>query len=349
MVVEFYPALKRLCEIAAPSGAENTLRTWLIGTLRAHVDTMKIDRMGNLICTKKGQRKPKVPILLCAHMDEVGFMVSDITAQGHLKFQTVGGVESAILPAKRLRFVGDKADLAAIVCAKPIHLYRDAEELYQPTKLETLYLDIGAKDRDDAKAHVEIGDLLTFDREYLPYLETQTHIRSAALDDRLGCAMLCELLQGTPEYDITVAFTVKEESGLRGAKVLPASVDFERAIILEGTTASDLPDAKGADAVCFQGQGGVLSLFDAATLYDRNFVRGAQKALETAAIPVQFKRRLAGGNDAGALSRVAGAKKVLSFSAPCRYLHSPATTVCKQDLDDMRRALSHLIRVAATF
>lgn len=341
-MADFYTLLKTLCDIPAPSGLEQNVRSVLIELLRDHVDAMKLDRMGNLVCQKRGKKTPKKPILLCAHMDEVGLMVSEITSDGYAKFGTVGGIEPSILPAKRV-FFPESRGIRGVICAKPIHLYRDEEELYSPTKLEQLYIDIGARTKDEGEVLL-VGDLAAFDRDYLPYYDAGEVIRSAALDDRLGCAMLVELLSGKlPEYDITVIFTVKEESGLRGATVAAFGTDAHYVIVLEGTTASDLPEAKGPDAVCFQKQGGVLSLFDGATLYDRALVKGAIDRLKKHNIPVQTKLRLAGGNDAAAFQRKAGAKRVLAFSAPCRYIHSPVSTVAKSDLDAMRRALPLLI------
>ena len=341
-MTDFYALLRTLCDLYAPSSLEDAVRQYLIELLLPAADGMKTDRVGNLICYKKGKKSLDTPILLSAHMDEVGFLVTDITADGYLKFGTVGGVRPAILPSKRLYFPEEK--LYGVISAKPIHLYRDEAELLTPTKLDGLWIDIGAKDREQAESAVSIGSIATFDRAYLPYLEANGVIRSAALDDRLGCAMLAELVLGnTPEYDLTVAFTVQEECGCRGAAVLASCETYASALAVEGTTASDLPDAEGADAVCFQKKGGVLSLFDGATLYDRALVREAMAVLENAGIPVQTKRRLAGGNDASALQRKAGAGKVLSFSAPVRYLHSPTSTAAKCDLDAMRAALPHLI------
>lgn len=347
-MAEFYETLKALCDIPAPSGLEEGVRRYLIDSLSASVDSMKLDRMGNLICKKRGKQTPARPVLLCAHMDEVGLIVTEITQDGYLKYGTVGGIVPGILPAKRLYF--PERDIWGVVSAKPIHLYRDEEELYAPTKHENLYLDIGARTKEEADERVSIGDLAVFDRSYLPYYEAGMKIRSSALDDRLGCAMLLELCkQDTPEYDFTAVFTVKEEAGLRGAKVAAFGEDDAVCIVLEGTTASDLPDAAGPDAVCFQGKGGVLSLFDGATLYDRELVRGALTRLSDAGIPVQMKLRLAGGNDAAALQRNAGAKWVLALSAPCRYIHSPVSTVDRRDLDSMRRSLPLLISYCAEF
>lgn len=342
---KFYATLRTLCDVPAPSGAEGAVRELLILALRDKVDHMKLDRMGNLICKKRGRKTPKAPILLAAHMDEVGLIVTDVTSEGYLKFASVGGIEAGILPAKRLRHV--QSGLCAVVSAKPIHLYRDEDELYAPTKYENLYLDIGAKDRADAEAHVSIGDLFAFDRGYYDYLETDTHVRAIALDDRLGCAMLAELAETTPEYDLTLAFTVKEESGCRGAHTLAFSEPCGAVCVIEGTTASDLPEAKGSGAVCFQGKGGVLSLFDGATLYDRHLVARGFARLEQEHIPVQTKLRLAGGNDARAFQRAAESKQVLALSAPCRYIHSPVSTVQRQDLDAMRRAIPALVATLA--
>lgn len=344
-MADFYTLLHKLCDIGAPSSLEEAVRAYLIYTLRDTVDEMKLDRMGNLLVKKCGKQTPKTPVTLCAHMDEIGFIVTEITSDGYLKYGTLGGIDASILPAKRLFF--PEKNLYGVLCAKPIHLYRDAEELYAPTKHDALYIDIGARDKETAEKHVSIGDVCVFCRESYPFHDAGEVIRANALDDRLGCAMLCELLQTTPEYDISVLFTVKEEAGLRGAKVAAYGMDEGFTIVLEATTASDLPEATGTDAVCFQGRGGVLSLFDGATLYDRNLVRGALDVLQSKNIPVQMKMRLAGGNDAAALQRHAGAKRVLAFSAPCRYIHSPVSTVAKHDLDAMRKALPHLIAYCA--
>ena len=339
MSADLLTFLKELTEIPAPSSLEEPVRRYLIERLMPAADKLYTDRVGNLYCLRSGKTSLNAPVLLAAHMDEVGLMVNEVRDNGTLKFGTVGGIEAGILPAKRVLFP-QKENLRGVIGAKPIHLYKDREELEQPVERKSLAIDIGAKDKDDAKKFVNVGDIAAFDRDYYPWLETEYKIRSIALDDRVGCALLLDLaLRQTLPCDILFAFTVKEECGLRGASVLSHTESYCAAIAVEGTTASDLPKAEGTDAVCFQGEGGVLSVADRGTIYDTALVRAFLDLARENAVPCQIKLRVAGGNEAAAYQRYGGAKKVLAFSAPCRYIHSPVSTVDKRDLHSMKTLL----------
>jgi endoglucanase len=291
------------------------------------------DVLGNLILRRESK------LALFAHMDEVGFLVRHITAEGFLMVAPVGGVEVSAAMGSRVR-VGEKA-VPGVFGAKPVHLLR-AEEKTKLPAMDSLYVDIGASSREDAERCVRLGDSVTFERRYA--VTDGGCILSPALDDRAGCAVVLDILLNT-ELPVSAAFTVQEEVGTRGAATAAYALEPEIAIVLEATTAADLPGTAEGKRVCEVGKGAVLSFMDNGTIYDRELFELALRLAAERGIPVQVKSAVAGGNDAAAIHKSRAGVRTLAISVPCRYLHSPCGVIAERDLlavRDLCRAVLEL-------
>ena len=291
----------------------------------------KTDALGNLIVTKKGEKAPKNKVMLAAHQDEVGFIVTYINADGTLKIAPVGGISPEVVPGRRLVF---KNGTVGIVGGKAVHQQTDDEKA-KLQKFSDMNMDIGAKNKEQAEKHVAIGDCAYFEPNYA---ELGNGIISAkALDDRAGCAIMLRLLAKELPYDVTCVFTVQEEIGTRGAKTAAYTVNPDYALVLETTTACDFAGNEGEKRVCELNRGCVISYMDRATIYPKELYRLAFSKAEQKGIPCQTKTMVAGGNDSGAIHTAVGGIKTLALSVPCRYLHSPCCAASKSDIEATER------------
>ena len=322
--------LKTLCALSGVSSFEDPVRDYLIEQAEPYANSVRVDALGNLIIFKKGAKTTGNKLMLCAHMDEVGLIIRHITEDGYLKFAAIGGIDRRVLIGKRV-FVGWNR-VPGIIGLKAIHL-TTAEERSKVPKLEDFYLDIGAKDREEAERLVSLGDFAVFDNECMEYGDGM--FKAKAIDDRVGCAVMLKLLQRELPMDCTFAFTVQEEVGTRGAFGAAFSVTPEIALVLETTTAADLPGIKGQKRVCAPGQGPVISLMDGGTIYDKELFRLMCDAADAEGIPWQVKHYIAGGNDSRAVQRTKTGVRVAGLSAAVRYLHAPTSVGSIKDFEQM--------------
>lgn len=321
--------LTRLSDAFAPSGSEDEIRKMIIPEVLPYVDTLKVDGIGNLIATKGDAEK----LAVCAHMDEVGFMISEILEDGTLRFGSVGGLTPATLPSKRVLIGRDR--VLGVIGAKPIHLSKNEKN---EIGLSDLYIHVGVFSKAEAEKIVSVGDFAVFDTK-CRVNEKEDVIIGKALDNRLGCYLLIQLIKSGCVENGTFVFTVQEECGLRGAKCFAEAHSFDIAVALDTTTANDLPSLEGPEAVCKLKHGPVISYIDGATVYDRDLVKYAFSLLEKEKVTAQTKMRRAGGNDASALQKSSAGHKVLSLSVPCRYIHGPAAFTTVSDLKLSEKAL----------
>ncbi|MEE1219226.1 MAG: M42 family peptidase [Ruminococcus sp.] len=324
-----YNLLKRLCDAFGISGDEENIRNIIINEIKPFADEITIDNLGNLIVYKKGQQRPKHKLMLSAHMDEVGFMVTDITSDGYIKFDEVGGIDRRVVPGKQV-IIG-KNCINGVVGLKPIHLSKGDEATAIP-KFSDMYIDIGAESKEDALAVVNFGDSINFVTEFS---KNDFTINAKALDDRFGCYVLIEMIKSKLEYDMYFAFVVQEEVGLRGAKTAAYSIDPEFALVIETTTAADIPENDKAKQVCALGEGAVISVMDRRTIYDKQLVKSAFDCADKLNIKAQYKKAIAGGNDAGAIHQSRCGVRTLAISLPSRYLHAPDCVVNIADCESM--------------
>lgn len=320
--------LRTLCTIDGTSGHEDAVRDYIIAHLPTDCEH-RTDALGNLIVFKKGKSRAKNRVMLAAHMDEVGMIVTHIDADGYLKFTTVGGITPGVLAGRTVRFANGTVGVLGI---KPIHLTSKSEEGDLPST-DKMYIDIGAVSKEDAETVVALGDVAVFNEAFMPLGEHK--VCSKALDDRMGCFALLQLLNEETSSDAYFVFTVQEEIGLRGASTAAFQVAPDYAIVLEGTTAADLPDAQDEKKVCIQGNGAAVSFMDRSTLYPPKLYKLAMQLAKDHNIPVQTKTMVAGGNDAGAIHKAGAGVQVLTVNVPCRYIHSGSSVADMRDFDSV--------------
>ena len=322
--------LEKLCNADGVSGCEKEVREIIKNEICDLADEMIVDSMGNLLVLKKGQSKEKT-VMLSAHMDEVGFIISGITKDGYLEFKSVGGIDTRVIISKKVRIGRDK--VKGIIGIKAIHLTTDAERKSVP-KESDLYIDIGAKNEEDAKKYVKLGDYVAFDTEF-EYLGEKS-IKAKAIDDRAGCYILCELIKQEVLYDTWFCFLVQEEVGLRGAKIASYRLNPDIALVVESTTCCDVSEIKESDYVTKKDAGAVISIMDRTTITSKNIYSQLFKLGQENNIKVQYKKMVSGGNDAGAIHLSQDGVKTVSASVPCRYIHSPASICSIDDINAVR-------------
>lgn len=321
--------LKTLCRLDGTSGREEDVREYILGRIKDKCE-YKVDPMGNILAFKKGSEKSKNKVMFSAHMDEVGFIVTYITGEGFLKFDTVGGIDSKVIVGRQVCFSQNENKIYGVIGIKPVHMTSSSEQGKAPS-YDSLYIDIGASSKEEAEKYVCVGDSAYFVSEPTEFGENK--LRSKAIDDRLGCAIMIKMIESDLLYDAHFAFVVQEEIGLRGAGAAAFSVDPDYAIVLEATTAADVSGVSGADCVCSLGGGAVVSFMDRSTIYDREMFKRAFELASEKNIPCQTKTLIAGGNDAGAIHKARGGIKTIAVSLPCRYIHSAS---CVGDINDMK-------------
>ncbi len=334
--------IKELCLLNGVSSGEDTVRDFIRTKVEPYADSVRIDVMGNLIVFKRGEKSTGNRLMVTAHMDEVGFIVNDVTDDGYLKFAAVGSVDRRVAIGKKVT-IGENG-VAGVVGLKAYHLVSAEEEKIIP-KLDDMYIDIGAKDRNAAEQLVSLGDLVAFDSDAVEFGDGM--LKAKALDDRVGCAIMMRLIQEDLPMDCTFVFSAQEEVGTRGAFGAAFSVMPEIALVLECTTAADLPGTPAHKRVTSPGQGPVLSFMDSGTVYDRELFELLRNLAQQYEIPWQTKDYISGGNDAAAIQRTRAGVRVAVISAPVRYLHTPSGVACISDITHMRTLARKFIEAIA--
>lgn len=337
--------IEKLSLAFGPSGCEGEVEKIVREELEGLPLTLQTDRMGNLTVHLEGpEGAPRV--MLCAHMDEVGFMITEIEEKGFLRFETLGGIDVSVLVGRAVNVGDENKRVAGVISCKGIH-FQNAEERKKRPELKDMYIDIGVGSREEAEALVSPGDFGTFDTPFMPFGKDLAFLSGKALDDRVGCAVLIEVLRAVWDkhlpLDLWFCFTVREELGISGATVTANRIKPDIGIVLETTAMADLPDVPAARRVADVGAGGVLSLIDRATIYDRALIDLALSIGKSKGIPVQVKRFVSGGNDAGAIQRTGVGVRCLALSAPTRYLHAPVSVTKHSDVTAIIELLSALL------
>ena len=329
--------LKDLCLLNGTSGDEGAVRDYIITQIKDYCE-YKVDSLGSVIAFKKGKKTPAKSVCFNAHMDEVGFIITGITDEGYLRFSTVGGIDQSVC-LDRVVSVG-KTGVKGVIGDKAAHQL-EKEECEKVPKFDKLLIDIGATSNEEACKAVSLGDFAYFLSDYYEFGDG--FIKSKALDDRIGCMLLIEMIKSELEYDTTFCFNSQEEVGLRGAKCTSYEVQSDISVILEATTAADFDGVSGADKVCVLKNGPVISFMDKRTIYDRELYQLAMDTAKENNIPAQTKTAIAGGNDAGSIQTSGRGSRVLAISVPCRYIHSASCVANKADIDNTRKLIDKLL------
>jgi endoglucanase len=235
--------------------------------------------------------------------------------------------------------------ISGVISARPVHLNKDKTKA---CGIDDLVIDIGAENKQQAQELDVLGQQACFDSEF--YVFGDGLVKAKALDDRMGCAVMLEVMgslmadRPTADLDLYFCFTVREEIGLSGARTAAEKIAPHLAIVLESTAVGDLPDAPYHRRVANLGKGGVLSVMDRSTIYDRPFVDFALRVAKEGEIPVQVKRYVSGGNDAGSIHKSGTGVRSLALSVPTRYLHSPSCVINLEDYRSTKRLTEAMLR-----
>jgi endoglucanase len=341
--------LERLCKASAVSGDEAEVRAIVLEQVRPYADEVKVDALGNVLAVRRGQGEGNLRVMLAAHMDEIGLMLTYDDEDGIFRFDTVGGIDVRQLVGKAV-WVG-KEHLPGVIGAKAVHL-TTAEERRQALSLDVLRIDVGPENGKKVK----VGDRVTF---ATPFQLQGPSLFAKALDDRLGVATLIELLRQAPgNVDMLAAFTVQEEVGLRGARVAAYALNPDLAIVLDSTPANDLPgwesggyntEADAGENARYNtrlGAGPAIYIADQRTLYDPRLVRHLIATAEAHDIPYQIRQPGGGGTDAGAIHQSRAGIPSVAVSIPGRYPHTAISMARQEDWKNtlvlVHRALNEL-------
>jgi len=325
--------LEKLTNACGISGNEKEVRNIILEELKGHVEDIRVDRMGNVIA-KKHMHSDKPHVIVTAHMDEVGFMVKGIDNSGLIRFAPIGGVDPRILVSKVVLIGKDR--IPGVIGAKAVHMTKP-EERKKALTLNDLYIDIGCGNQKDTEKYVSVGDYIAFDSKYTEF--GNNRIKAKALDNRVGCEIIIDLMKKELPLNVTAIFTVQEEVGLRGAEVAANQVDADLAIAIEGTTCSDVSDIEPHMQATELDKGPAISIMDRTSIYNRSLVDSLVVTAKENNIPWQYRRTSFGGNDAGKFHTALGGTKCVSLAVPCRYIHSPVSVLSKDDFMNTKALL----------
>jgi putative aminopeptidase FrvX len=334
-------ALEKLSNANGVTGREGEVRELMKQYLTPYVDEIREDRLGNLIAFKKG-KKDAPTVMLAAHMDEVGLMIKNIKKGGFLQFTKIGGIDDRILLAQKVIVHTDKGPLNGVVGSKPVHIQTD-EERKKVIDADRLFIDIGAKDKEEAeKMGVQVGDVVSFDTKFVRL--GNNVVLGKAFDNRAGCAILIETLRRLQKVDCNVyaVGTIQEEVGLRGATIAAFQVEPDIGIALDTTVAGGMPGVEEGKAPAKMGKGPVLTVADAGLIAHPKVLRLLIDSAKENKIPYQLETGIRGSTDAAriSLSREGVPSGVISVAT--RYIHSPAAIL---NLDDVEKAVELAVAV----
>lgn len=323
-----FEILKRLAGSFGVSGSEEEIRETIRKEIEGKVDEIRVDALGNLIAVKKGSDKK---IMVAAHMDEIGIMATYIDEKGFIRFSNVGWVWQYFALGQRVRF--KNGTIGAI-------FYEQKLQEMKNLKLSNMYIDIGAKSREEAEKKVKIGDTACFVGKTL--MEGNM-VMSKALDDRSGCAVLVKTIHEMPETDneIYFVFTVQEELGLRGAKTSAYGIMPDIAIALDVTDTGDTPECELMEVKC--GGGPAIKIKDSSFIAHPDVKRLIEKSAKHIGIPYQFEILERGGSDPGAIHVTGGGVPSGAISIPCRYIHSSVEMADMTDLENCVKLLKQCL------
>ncbi len=325
--------LEELTNTNGVSGNEELIREIIRKQVKPYADEIKVDAMGNLLVIKHAKKPGALKVMLDAHMDEVGFMIVEEDGDGLYEFEKVGGGDERQFVSKSVTVGSDK--LPGVIGSKPIHLAEE-DEMHSVISMHSMRIDLGPAGKGKAKR----GDFATYSTRFI---RSGDALFAKALDNRLGCATLIELLKTVPDnIELLAAFTVQEEIGLRGARVAAYDFNPDLAIAVDSTPAHDLPRPDGNENTqynCKLGAGPAIYLADAGTLSDPRLIQFLSKTAAENGIPCQYRQPGGGGTDAGALHKTRGGIPVVSVSIPGRYAHTAIMMCLISDWESSIRLL----------
>ncbi len=327
-----YGLLKRLSEAAGVPGREERIRELISSELEGVVDSLETDAMGNLIARKKSKKKQAKRVMVSAHMDEIGFYVRFIDDDGFLRVQNLGGFDTRNLFARPVTVHTASGDVVGVMnpAVKPVHI-ASADDRKKVPELTEFFVDTGL-DAETVTAKVRLGDPVTLRH---PFEDLGDVVTGKALDDRVNCFILIELLKTLkkPAHDLYAVFSVQEEVGLRGAQTAAYALEPEIGVALDTTLAVDIPGTPAEQRVTKLGDGVALKVMDSSAISTRWLLDEFIALAEQHGVPHQFELLPLGGTDAGAMQRSRGGVASLTLSIPSRYVHTVTEMVAKRDVE----------------
>ena len=328
------PLIQKLVETTSPSGYEAPIREIIRAEIALYVDEMRVDALGNLIAHKgpsKSEAKPvELKIMLAAHIDEIGLIVTHVDENGFARFANLGGVRALTCVGGRVRFMNGVCGVIGV------------EKLEDPSKapgLEQLYIDVGCTTQKDCP--VKVGDVAAFDR---PFLDLGNRLVAKSMDDRIGAAVVIEALRRVKKtpHQLYFVFSVQEEVGVRGATTAAFGVDPDLGLAVDVTGTGDTP--KGSKMAVSLGKGPAIKVRDGGMLADPRIVDWMVRTAEKARLPYQLEILEGGSTDARAIQLTRSGVPAGCLSIPCRYVHSPSEMV---DYDDVQNAVRLLVELVS--
>lgn len=321
--------LAEICKTPGAPGFEQKVRKLVLQELEGLVDEVETDNLGNVYAIKRGTGDKKV--MIGAHMDEIGFMVTHIDDKGFIRFHTLGGFDPKTLTAQRVIIHGKK-DIIGVMASKPIHVM-SPEERNKVAKLSDYFIDTGLP-KEEIEKYVKIGDPITREREFIEMGEC---VNSKSLDNRLAVFILLETLRQLNgkevPYDVYGVFTVQEEVGIRGANVASLRIKPDFGFGLDTTIAFDLPGAAPHEMITKLGEGTAIKIMDASTICDYRMVDFMKKTADAKQIKWQPEILTAGGTDTAGIQRMTeGGSIAGAVSIPTRHLHQVIEMAHKADI-----------------
>ena len=333
--------LKKLIMAPSVSGSEENVRELITKEIKAYVDDIKVDKIGNLI-TKKGSGPPK--IMINAHMDEIGLMVKHIDDKGFIRFEPVGGWDWRVLSAQKFKIHGSKGPVMGVVGQKPVHL-QEKEEEKKTTKIGDMFIDIGAdNEKQVKKMGVNVGDFITQYGivEKLGYSRLTGHV----FDDRVGCLEMIEVVKALKSFKGTLyaVGTVKEEIGLVGIRGSTFGIDPDLVISLDTTVSGGTPDIKPHEAVSLVGKGPVLLIKDAISIIQDNLKKWVVEVAKRNKIPLQYDIMSGGATDSSVVPTIKEGIPSLAILTPSRYAHTPVELIDMKDVKNTVKLVTELVK-----
>jgi len=340
--------LRELSDGFGVAGFEDEVRETIVRLVTPFVDEVRTDTLGNLFAIRRAAANAadKRTLMLDAHMDEVGFIVKWIDENGYLRFAPIGGWDERIVPGHRVVLLTrDGTRRGGVIGTAPPHIV-PPEERKKPIPMEKMFIDVGATSKDEAaEMGVRIGDPLTI---HYPFTELRDgYVTGKAFDDRAGCTILIDaarrLAERPLEVDVAFSFVFGEEIGLRGARTAAYQLKPDLAIAIEGTIGADMPGVSPESQPVRLGLGPAISVADRSIVVSRRIIAALEKVAEDASVPYQYKLPTYGGTDAGAIHLTRGGVLAGVISVPCRYIHSPISTLRLDDLENTIRLTTAMV------
>ncbi|MFC4874494.1 M42 family metallopeptidase [Negadavirga shengliensis] len=339
--------LKNICEVPGAPGFEKKIRDFVLGEVEPLVDEVKVDNLGNVVAVKYGNKNPdNKRVMVAAHMDEIGFIVTHIDEDGFLRFHPLGGFDPKTLTSQRV-IVHGKKDLIGVMGSKPIHVMT-ADEKNKLPQLTDYFIDLGM-DKKDVEKFVKVGDPITRERALI---EMGDCVNCKSLDNRVAVFILLESLRGlkNPAYDVYATFTVQEEVGLRGASVSAHHINPDFGIALDTTIAYDVPGASAHEKITSLGKGTAIKVMDASTICDYRMVEFMKQTADKAKIKWQPEILTAGGTDTAGVQRMGKQGAIAgAISIPTRHLHQVIEMAHKEDIAASIQLLTACLESLDTF